>query len=320
MQYSPDDSWARDMSEDCLYLNIYMPVQPSDVATLLPVLFFIHGGGFTQGGSSHPMYNATRLAVNAHAIVVTSNYRLGAFGFFTDEDLALRGNTGLLDQRAALGWLLANIAAFGGDSDNVVVFGQSAGGISTAYHLTSPASSALFRAAIIQSNPFHAFFRTPQENKAFTRSFLSHLGCPDILSPSNLSCLTDPSASRVLAAQQADHAPPLPLSLSEMLLSWQPVIDGDIVTNQTLHLLANGQFRSDIPVVIGTVRDELVSFVWGAVHVPLPDIVYHELLKLVFGHDLAQQLADMCAASPLTHTLLAGVNLTTLQQVPGRGW
>ena len=294
MQPSDGEGWARDMSEDCLYLNVYMPVPPSAAAAApLPVLFFIYGGGFTQGGSSHPMYNASRLCSNANAIVVTSNYRLGAFGFFTDEDLHLPGNTGLLDQRAALQWVAANIAAFGGDSSRVVMFGQSAGGISTAYHLTAPASSSLLRAAIIQSNPFHAYFRTPQENKAFTRSFLKHLGCADSLSPSNTSCLITPSASRVLAAQQADHAPPVPLSLSEMVLSWQPVIDGVIVTNQTLDLFAAGQMRNDVPVVIGTVRDELVSFVWGAVHVPLPVPVYHELLKIAFGHELAQRLIEM---------------------------
>ena len=136
MQHSPDDSWARDMSEDCLYLNVYTPPSPALAAQKLPVLFFIYGGGFTQGGSSHPMYNASRLCVNANAIVVTSNYRLGAFGFFSDEDLDLPGNTGLLDQRAALEWVQANIAAFGGDSSRVVMFGQSAGGISTAYCIT----------------------------------------------------------------------------------------------------------------------------------------------------------------------------------------
>ena len=293
MQHSPDDSWAREMSEDCLYLNVYVPVSHAVANAPLPVLFFIYGGGFTQGGSSHPMYNASRLCSNAHAIVVTSNYRLGAFGFFTDGDLDLPGNTGLLDQRAALLWVSTNIAAFGGDAGRVTVFGQSAGGISTAYHLTAPASSQLFHAAIIQSNPFHAFFRSPQENKAFTRSFLKHLGCPDSLSPSNMSCLTAPSAASVLAAQLADHAPPLPLSLSEMVLSWQPVIDGVVVTNQTLDLLALGQIHTDIPVVIGTVRDELVSFVWGAVRFPLPSAAYHELLKVVFGHAFAQRLIEM---------------------------
>lgn len=151
----------------------------------------------------------------------------------------------------------------------------------------------MFHAAIIQSNPFHAFFRSAQDNRAFTRSFLKHLGCADTPSPSNTSCLTAPSASRVLEAQQADHAPPLPLSLSEMVLSWQPVIDGVIVTNQTLELLDNAQFRKDIPVVIGTVRDELVSFVWGAVHIPLPVTIYHELLKVIFGVGLAQRVVEM---------------------------
>jgi para-nitrobenzyl esterase len=294
MQHSPGEGWARDMSEDCLYLNIYLPVSPSSVTTSLPVLFFIYGGGFTQGGSSHPMYNASRLCVNANAVVVTANYRLGAFGFFSDEQLSLPGNVGLLDQRAALQWVSQYIAPFGGDGSRVVMFGQSAGAISTAYHVTSPASSKLFHAAVIQSNPFHAYFRTSQDNKAFTRSFLKHLGCS---SPANTTCLTSPSAADVLAAQQADHAPPWPLSLSEMVLSWQPVIDGAIVTNQTLDLFASGQFCNDIPVVMGTVRDELRSFVWSAVRVPLPVPVYHELLTLLFGHDFAQRLIAMYPAA-----------------------
>ncbi len=138
-------------SEDCLYMNIYVP-GPTTVTTPLPVLFWIHGGGFING--SGIATDGSALAVKANAIVVTFNYRLNALGFLAHPALAAEdpngaaGNYGIMDQAAALTWVQKNIAAFGGDPKNVTIFGDSAGGHSVYVQLASPGSAGLFAKAV----------------------------------------------------------------------------------------------------------------------------------------------------------------------------
>lgn len=142
------------MGEDCLYLNIWKPVEADDVK--LPVMFWIHGGGLTNGSTSVPLYAGDKLAQHG-VIVVTANYRLGALGFLAHPGLTAEsahqssGNYGLLDQIAALRWIQHNIAAFGGDPDQVTVFGQSSGSISISALIASPLAKELFHRAIGQS-------------------------------------------------------------------------------------------------------------------------------------------------------------------------
>ena len=139
----------RAMSEDCLTLNIWRPREPEDAP--LPVMVWFHGGAFRVGGTSLEQYDGSSLASHG-VIVVTVNYRLGIFGVFPHP--ALRepcANFGLLDQIAALGWVQRNIAAFGGDPDNVTAFGESAGGASVAYLMAAPGAQGLFAKVIIQS-------------------------------------------------------------------------------------------------------------------------------------------------------------------------
>ena len=122
-------------------------------------MVFIHGGGFTSGSGSVFLYRGGDLVRNGDAVVVTINYRLGALGFLGHRDLAdpdgLVGNWGLQDQLAALRWVRDNIAVFGGDPDNVTIFGESAGGFSVATLLGTPAAKGLFRRAIVQSGGVH---------------------------------------------------------------------------------------------------------------------------------------------------------------------
>lgn len=141
-------------SEDCLYLNVWTPAKaPSD---RLPVMVWIHGGGFVQGSGSMRFYDGQNLARRG-VVVVTLNYRLGPFGFFnhpalqTESDDGSAGNYGLRDQIAALKWIQDNIAALGGDPGNVTIFGESAGGVSVATLMTSPPAQGLFHKAIAQS-------------------------------------------------------------------------------------------------------------------------------------------------------------------------
>ena len=139
-------------SEDCLYLNIWAPA--GSRGGKLPVMVWIHGGGFFGGSGSQPIYDGTRLGRRG-VIVVTLNYRLGVFGFFAHPELTARdhviGNQGLLDQIAALRWIKRNISAVGGDPDRVTIMGESAGGISVAVLTSSPLAAGLFQRAISES-------------------------------------------------------------------------------------------------------------------------------------------------------------------------
>ena len=136
--------------EDCLYLNVFTPRADGRKR---PVLFWIHGGGFTGGGAAQALYDGGALAERGDVVVVTINYRLGALGY-----LHLPGadaNCGQLDQIAALRWTAANIAAFGGDPEQVTIFGESAGGMAVATLLGMPGARGLFRAAVPQSGAAH---------------------------------------------------------------------------------------------------------------------------------------------------------------------
>jgi len=139
-------------TEDCLYLSVYRPAG-SNTQTRLPVLFWMHGGGFGSGAGW--LYDGSTLAQRNDVVVVTINYRLGALGYLTspalDAEQGNSGNYGFLDQIAALKWVHRNITAFGGDPSRVAISGQSAGGGSACAMLASPQAKGLFSSAIIQS-------------------------------------------------------------------------------------------------------------------------------------------------------------------------
>ncbi|XP_026166173.1 fatty acyl-CoA hydrolase precursor, medium chain-like isoform X1 [Mastacembelus armatus] len=137
-----------DISEDCLYLNIYSPASRAHDAKL-PVMVWIHGGGFTLGAVS--VYDGSALAAYQDVVVVLIQYRLGPVGFLSTGDKHMSGNFGLLDQVQALKWIQQHIHNFGGDPDLVSVFGESAGGMSTSLLLLSPLSDGLFHHAIAES-------------------------------------------------------------------------------------------------------------------------------------------------------------------------
>jgi para-nitrobenzyl esterase len=141
-------------AEDCLYLNVWTPARFT--GRRLPVMVWIYGGGFVNGGSSPPEYDGSAFARDS-VVLVSFNYRLGSFGFFAHPALSAEqagqplGNYGYMDQIAALKWVQRNVAAFGGDPGNVTVFGESAGGMSVNVLLTSPLATGLFQKAIIES-------------------------------------------------------------------------------------------------------------------------------------------------------------------------
>ena len=166
-------------------------------------MVWIHGGGFTSGAGSVPWYNGASFVRNGDVVVVSINYRLGAFGWthlaHLDSTLATSGNAGLLDQIAALQWVQQNIAAFGGDPGNVTIFGESAGGMSVATLMGTPAAAGLFHRAIAQSGAAHST-RSADQATDVTDRLLAALGVDDVAG------LRAIDAAALLAAQERVEA------------------------------------------------------------------------------------------------------------------
>lgn len=225
---------ASDMSEDCLNLNIWAPLEPQD--NLLPVMVWLHGGAFRLGCATLPLYNGAALA-KKNTVVVSINYRLGPLSIFIHPKLqaehASAGiNLGLLDQIAALQWIQANIQSFGGDPQNITLWGESAGGASVGYLMQSPQAQGLFHKAIIQSGALDL----PEESLDTVQKVF-HEAMPaafHMLSADEL---------RTLSPQQL-LALPLPRTAT------MPLLDGNVLHAPLLEGIR--QSHPNIPVLIGS--------------------------------------------------------------------
>jgi para-nitrobenzyl esterase len=234
-------------SEDCLTLNVFTPGTDGR----RPVLVWIHGGGFLAGASSQPDWSGAELVRRGDVVVVTLNYRLGAFGFLHSRTLAgdaldATGNEGLLDQVAALRWVRDEIAAFGGDPDNVTVFGQSAGGISIAALLGMPAARGFVHKAILQSSGTAGQHLPAAVASRVMARLLELTG----LTPSEAGKLRDVSPAELAQLQMA-AAFPVP--------GYFPVIDGAVLPRSAYDAVRDGE-TAGIPLLIGTVADEDTLF------------------------------------------------------------
>lgn len=247
-------------SEDCLYLNVTAPRG----ADRLPVMVWLHGGGFVAGAGSD--YDTTGLAVDGGVLVVTLNYRLGALGFLDAGDDPAAGNFGLADQQAALRWVHDNIAAFGGDPGNVTLFGQSAGAYSVCAQLASPGAQGLFGKAIIQSGPCANSFVTAEQARRRAAALQTRLGCPDI------ACLRAKPRGEFVGLDEADV-----ISATGTLgdMPWLPVVGEGFLPRQPIDALPGG-----IPLIQGTTREEMRPFV---VAQPIAAEDYPRVLEHVFG-------------------------------------
>ena len=234
-------------SEDCLTLNVYAPHDAAP-AHPRPVMVWLYGGGFSTG--DNVTYDPSRLAEARGLVVVAPNYRLGAFGFLAHP--ALRGDGegayALLDQQAALKWVKANIAGFGGDPGSVTLFGQSAGGWSVCYQLAAPGARGLFHRAIIQSgscvSPHSEISLTAAERGGV--GMAKALGCGDSVAAAD--CLRGLPARRLLKAEPGRRGL---LGLN----SWSAAYGGDVLPVEPRVALAAGDFAA-MPVIDGTTRDE----------------------------------------------------------------
>jgi para-nitrobenzyl esterase len=261
------------MAEDCLAVNVWTP-RADDKKR--PVMVWIHGGGFVEGSARNTWYDGAKLAGRGDVVVVTVQYRMGAWGFLDlsdmgGQDFAQSGNVGLLDQIAALKWVRENIAAFGGDPNNVTLFGQSAGAGSVGMLMVIPAARGLFHKAIMESG-------TPKEviDKAraieVSRTYMKIAGVTKIEELQKLTMAQMLDAQRKLFETRFGYS------------AFRPVIDGTAFDELPMQVIAAGHGMS-VPILIGTNLDE-IRF-WPALYdLPLeqkPEGLFRKQLEGVVG-------------------------------------
>ncbi|XP_071109078.1 cholinesterase-like [Haliotis cracherodii] len=243
--------------EDCLTLNVFLP-NSTVWSTQTPVMVWIHGGGFMSGAAVE--YEPWKLVTETGVIVVTIQYRLGIFGFISTGNDVAPGNYGLWDQHLALQWVKNNIEAFGGDSSNITIIGESAGAASVAYHVLYPESGGLFQRAVLQSGaatPVWAYKRNPM---ATLMLVAKAAGCmtDSFAKPSNImKCLRTQSVDKLLRSSVINGS----MAHNLLVLSWLPTKDGKFIHDEPAKLMLNHTFLSstvlkDVDVLVGVNNNE----------------------------------------------------------------
>jgi para-nitrobenzyl esterase len=231
-------------SENCLYLNVFIPAGARHDGRGLPVMVWIHGGSYLVGESND--YIPAGL-VHRGVIVVTINYRLGALGFLADSALASHaggpsGNYGLMDQQAAMRWVHANISRFGGNPRDVTLAGESSGGLSVLAQLVSPGARGLFSRAIAESGTYDLVQAPLATAEAAGATFAAKVGCTS----NTAACLRGLPVATIVD--------------NEDFAGYKPDLDGTVLTQSIGPALASGQFNR-VPVINGTNGDEWRLFV-----------------------------------------------------------
>lgn len=272
-------------NEDCLYLNVWTPnPAPSEP---LPVMVWFHGGGNTSGSTADlvPLgvgglfYDGRALAETRGVVVVTANYRLNVFGFLShpslaeeDPDYPYSGNQALLDQRAALEWVRGNILAFGGDPENVTIFGESAGAFDVCFHVASPLSRGLFHRAISESGGCTGRQTTLEEAQQRTAALIEKVGCGG--AADSLACLREVPVATLL----------------ENSGGFGPIVDGGFLPEQPRTLYDNGDFAR-VPYILGSNSDEGTLFFLGVPPIETEE-EYLNALEMSYG-DRADEVAAL---------------------------
>jgi len=232
--------------EDCLYLNVYTPGTDHKRR---PVMVWIHGGGFASGTGASPLYNGTLLGKRGDVVVVTVNYRLNVFGFLRLKDVTngripSEGVEGMLDQVAALKWVRENIEVFGGDPDNITIFGESAGGASVTNLMAMPLAKGLFHKAICQSGSAYSVSPVDRAN-IYTEHFLHKLA----VDADDTDGLLGKSMEEIVKAYAKT------MSLSGGLGAPLTVLDGTVIPELPVNAIARGS-ADGIPLLAGTMLQE----------------------------------------------------------------
>ncbi len=310
---------ARLSSEDCLYLNVWTPAEPEEP---LPVMVWIHGGALTRGSGAIGTYDGSRLA-GKDVVLVTINYRLGVLGYFAHPELVTEspsfsaGNYGILDQIEALRWVRDNIGAFGGDPDNVTVFGESAGAWSVHFLTASPLSEGLFHKAIAQSGArldqrVELDRRTPAGPSAVSigSELASMIGAPSL------------EALRAMPARALHEA------AEEAGFNTDGIVDGWVLTEQPYEQFVAGR-QHPVPVLLGFNSDEGTTL-GAAANAPDSSSAYEQRIRTRYGpladaflevyppDDPRQAMLDAFRDSAFGWNMVTWANVT--RQVDQNAW
>jgi carboxylesterase type B len=291
------EEMATDISEDCLFLNVWTTKLTPEGGGDLPVMVFIHGGAFLEGSGGDnsgdepghlnlyegvPFVETSREGGES-IVFVTLNYRLGALGFMASSDLGIDGNFGIKDQQKALEWVQRNIALFGGDPSRVMIFGESAGAQSTALHLTIETSQPLFKRAVMESNYAITYMKMGDASKK-ADVFIKREGCDE--AQDQLTCMREKSLSDILTEQLKDISTEAIVCAGlQAIIPWNPVIDGTFITQNPINAPVSK------PIMLGSNLTESIPFVgW----IPEKDAgaAYKDLLDFLFDSGTAKKIRD----------------------------
>ncbi len=271
----------RPESEDCLYLNVWSGAK-SDTERR-PVMVWIHGGSLTRGSGATPAYDGTMLA-KKDVVLITINYRLGVFGFMAHPELSKEspqgssGNYGLLDMVAALEWVHKNIAGFGGDPENVTIFGESAGSFAVNYLIASPLAEGLFHKAIGQSgaafSPTAHLSATVDGQKSAEEVGLAFMEAAGATSLAELRALPHEKILEVFTKNPQGRK-----------FRSRGNVDGWFLEASVNDTYEAGH-HNDVPVIVGSNRDELTAFIPQSM-VPKTVAAYEKAMKAQYGDDFA---------------------------------
>jgi para-nitrobenzyl esterase len=241
--YVDDPPIGQEESEDCLFLNIWTP-QADDKRR--PVMFWIHGGGFVIGAGSRKRLNGSKLASYGDVVVVTFNYRLGALGFLNLPNVT--PNIGILDQITALKWVNDNIESFGGDPQNITIFGESAGGMSVGILLTISSATGLYQKAIIESGATNPISFEPTSARQGAEKFVKKLG----LKNAEIADLQSVPLDKLMKVQKKIAGTVFDLTSNP----FRPFVDGAVMTEQPIEIIRKGN-SANVPIIIGYNSEEL---------------------------------------------------------------
>ncbi|ORZ16673.1 Carboxylesterase family-domain-containing protein [Lobosporangium transversale] len=275
-------------SEDCLNLNVYTPSLKGPNEPLLPVMFYLHGGGFTTYSGSVIIFEPGNMVSRGGVVVVTINYRLGMLGWMENEAAwsrsSIPGNQAFRDQILALQWVKQNIASFGGDPNRVTVFGESAGATSIRALLSASSTWGLYQSVIAQSDPINIPFKLPSSAAQITSYFMEALGC----GVTDLVCARSKSVDQVLEAQTIANAKAL---VDDKWTTWalvqRPTIDGQLIPAEFSQLVKTGKYNTKANVMWTSTKDEAGLFVPQYFPNPVPVANASAALELFFDTNRA---------------------------------
>ena len=272
-------------SEDCLYLNVFIPDKPKP-AEGWAVYVFIHGGAFQNGAAGTLAYAGFGFAQN-NIVLVTMNYRLGAFGFLAYDDIP--GNFGFQDQIQSMKWVKDNIGSFGGDSTRITLGGESAGAVSVMCHMSTPLSQGLFTKAIIESSPLALPFSKPKHNRFYDK-FVEESGCDSAGNAGVADCLRNISATDIVSLMDKTQADIFPFPDPDIIaMPWTPTIGTVDLPVHPYVAMKNGQ-TSKIPVLVGGNLEDARVFLYEFNKVPLNAAEYTIVVLGFFGTKGARAL------------------------------